>query len=132
MKKLGCKIAGLVCLLLISVFFFTGIPGPNYWRAKRFSAAVAQKLPLGASKSQVLIFLQQEKIEYSYDDSDLDFESVVRDAHLKAPQLSGIALSIIRETSWGFLYTADVQFVFFFDKKGKLIKVSQDESGTGP
>ncbi len=122
---------GLPCLLLLSVFFFKGVPGSNYWRAKRFSAAVSQRMPLGSSKSQVLAFLKAQKIEHSYIDSDFEFESAVRDANLKPSQLGGIAFSIIRRTFWGFLYTADTQFVFFFDKKDKLIKMSQWEVATG-
>lgn len=130
MKKIGYTAAGVLCLLLL-VVFFNGVPGSNYWRAKRFSAAIAQELPLGSSKSQTLAFLKKEKIEHSYIDSDLEFESIVRDANLQPSQLGGIALSMIRQTSWGVLYTGDTQFIFFFDKKGKLIKVSQDEIGTG-
>jgi len=107
MRKFGCIAAGLLCLLLLGVLIRVTIPGSNYWRAKRFSTAISRQLPLGSSKSQVLAFLKKERIEHSFIDSDFEFESAVRDAGLQPSQLGSMALSMIRQTSWGFLYAGD-------------------------
>ncbi|MEO6909088.1 MAG: hypothetical protein ABI210_14485 [Abditibacteriaceae bacterium] len=125
MKKTGCILASVLVLLLLVVFFITGVPDKNFWRAKKLSSAIAQQLPIGSSKSQVLTFLRKEKVEYSYIDDNFDSASIVEEADLKPSQLVGFAIFTVRKTSWGFIFYRDTQFVFFFGKSDKLIKIAQ-------
>ncbi len=109
------------------------IPSRNYLKAKRVSRA-ALSLPVGSSKAQVAAFLKNEGLEHSYvgDKEGIDFTSAVSDNGYTSANLSGYMVAIIRNTSGGFMFSGDVQYFFFFDKKGKLLKATAEEIMTGP
>ncbi len=124
----------VVLLILGSVVSAIGgqIPSRSTLKAKRVTRAVA-KLPLGSSKSQVAAYLKSEALEYSYvgDKEGMDFTSAVSRNGYSSANLSGYTVAIIRNTSGGFLTSGDVQYFFFFDKKGGLVKATAQEVFTG-
>ena len=126
----------LIVLLIVGIIgagFVGQFPSRNYFKAKRVSRAVLG-LPLGSSKAQVSAFLKSEGLEHSFvdDKEGIDFTSAVSDNNYTSADLSGYAVAIIRNTSGGFIISGDVQYFFFFDKKGKLLKATAEEIFTGP
>lgn len=124
-------LVALLTLLFISAFFTGQIPTFNYLKAARISHAVIN-FPLGSSKAQVATFLKNEDLEYGYvDGKDLDFSSDMDDNGYTSADLSGYTHAIIRNVSFGFPISCDVEYCFFFDKKGKLIKATAEKTLTG-
>lgn len=121
-KTMKRALCGLLILgAVIGALGFTcRIPGRNYFKAKRISAAINTQLPLGCDKSQVVAFLDAQGIEHS---SYYENEEAFAGRFINA---------IVRDTAWGFLCNADMQMNFSFDAKGKLAKCDIDQSGTGP
>lgn len=84
--------------------------------AKEVEALLAKELQVGASKAQVITFLDSRKIEHSgnYSQTANRFEAIVRDIESK-----------------GFVSTS-VQIQFEFDSKNRLIQYKAKEIYTGP
>ena len=136
MKNFKWLAAGLIMFFVVGVVgaaFMGKIPSRNSIKAKRVSHTVL-RFPVGSSKAQIAAFLKQEGLEHSYvgDKEGIDFTSAVSDNGYSSANLSGYMVAIIRDTSGGFMFSGDVQYFFFFDKKGKLIKATAEEILTGP
>ena len=117
----------------VGISLWTYLPNPNYYKATTFTQKVL-RLPVGSSKAHVAALLKNEGLSYSYvgDKEGIDFTSAVMNQGYTSANLSGYMVAIIRDTSRGVLITGDVQYFFFFDKKGKLLKATADEVFTGP
>lgn len=116
MKKL--KIMGcLVTAWFIFAVASARVPGVNYFKTKRINYVLHRQLPIGSTKAQAKSFLDKEEFEYSFNtESDG----------------SAQAYAIIRGTSWGAMVSVDTQYIFTFNYRGKLDKISIEEFGTGP
>ena len=132
-KRIFMGLAVLFIVGIIGAAFVGQLPGRNYLEARRVSRAVLA-LPLGLSKSQVEVFLQGEELGYSYigNEKDIDFSSAVSDNGYSSANLSGYMVAIIRNTSGGLMVSSAVQYYFFFDHKGELVKATAEKIMTGP
>ncbi len=129
-------LVGLVVLMVIGVVvtvFWGGPPNRNELKARRVTDAVLN-LPVGSSRARVTAFLDSEGIGYSYvgDEDDINITSAVADNGYSWEDLSGYIVAIIRNTSSRLLVSGDVQYFFFFDKSGNLLKATAKEVFTGP
>jgi hypothetical protein len=135
MKNFKHIVAGVILLLVVAcvgAVLLGKMPNRNFLQAKRVTSAVLL-LPLGSSKSQVTALLKSEDLEHSYtgDQEGIDFSSDVSANGYTSADLDGYIVAIIRDTSIGFLTSGNVQYFFFFDKKGKLLKTTVAELATG-
>ena len=132
-KRVSIGVFVIIVFGILGSAFVGQIPSRNYFKARRISEAVLS-LPVGSSRARVTAFLDSEELEYSYvgDEDDIDFTSAVRDNGYSWEDLSGYIVSIIRNTSRGLLVSGDVQYFFFFDKSGNLLKATAKEVFTGP
>lgn len=95
------------------------IPGRNYFKAKKVSAAIAAQLPVGSAQPQVMAFLDEQGLDHS-------------PYYVDDPVFPGRYINaIVRGTAWGFLCTADMEIKFNFDANDKLTKYEIDYSASG-
>jgi hypothetical protein len=96
---------------------------------------VRQALPLGTSRKTVEKWLDERRILHSYLDArthNLSDSSAVRDSGLRSSRLGGIIQGNIRGISTGGWWRSDLQLVFFFNKRSRLVATSVTEIGIGP
>jgi len=120
----------MFCVLLA---FITGrIPYRNYLKAKRVSHAALQ-LPLGSSKAEVTKFLEREGVVYNYigKKEEIDHTSDVLERGYNSSNIGSYVVADIPYTSGGLCLWGDVQYLFFFDKRGQLLKTIASERHIG-
>lgn len=125
-------VSAIIVILSIKMAFIEQLSFANNLKARRVTPAVL-KIPVGSTKEQVTAFLKAESLEHSYigNAEEIDFDSEVANNGYSSANLSGYIVSIVRNTSSGFLVSGDLQYFFFFDKKGKLIKTTAKKVFTG-
>ena len=129
--------AGVVALCLTG-FVYRSLyaeteSSPNAVKAKHLNHAI-RALSKGSNKVQVLDFLHKESLDCSWVSvqTELDFDSAVRDSGYAPADLSGYYVGIIRDVSKNFITSEDTQYLFFFDHNGRLLKATSSEVFTGP
>lgn len=132
LSRLLILLGSILAMLIITIAFVGQFSLANYFKAQRITPAVL-KIPVGSTKEQVAAFLKAEGLGYDYigDAKGIDSTSAVADNGYSSANLSGYMVSIIRNTSSGFLVYGNRQYFFFFDKEGKLIKATAKEVFTG-
>lgn len=125
MARKRLMIVGLVTLIIVAVVFvvhvlLVGSPRRPMTEGQA-DALIRRGLPLGASVSQVKIWLDIMEIEHSeYGPHHAD-------------GADGVITSIIRDTHRSFpLISSDIQVIFTFDSQRRLMKYSAHEVLTGP
>lgn len=80
---------------------------------------------MGLTKAQIASILNKEGVPSVYERIDKNFmgASDVTDFGFSAADLSGYTVAYIRGTPRSIIGGCSVYFNFYFDKKGKLIKV---------
>ena len=132
-RRIFLGLSVLLVLGVVVVALWDGLPNRNELKARRVSEAVLS-LPVGSSRARVISFLDSEGLEYSYVGSkaDIVFTSAVRDNGYSSEDLSGYIVAIIRNTSSSLLVSGNVQYFFFFNKQGELLKATAEDVFTGP
>ena len=132
-KRVSIGVIVILIFGIVGTAFVGQIPSRNYFKARRISEAVLN-LPVGSSRARVAAFLDSEGLEYSYvgDEDDINITSAVADNGYSSENLSGHIVAIIRNTSSSLLVSGNVQYFFFFDKQGKLLKATAEDVFTGP
>ena len=120
---LGLLFAALAVAIAVAIYVYSSRPVE---KKVNITVAEVQKdlrehLIVGASRSQVESYLDERHIPHSY----IDHSAV-------APEYSHTESALIRDSSETWLIRGDIQILFKFDKKEKLIDYSVKEGFTGP
>ncbi len=128
------------CVLLMAVSLIGC--SRNYGVTKeQVDRLIATEIPAGASKDQVIAFLDANKIKHS-GISDIPQEILDRhemDSNFSNAKLDGKRVRIKRlmgakipDVDWGFLTSWDIFITFYFDENDRLVEHLVRKIGTGP
>ena len=113
-----------VCLVIPTIWLM--IPTPQANKVNRMKI-ITSSLPMGLTKEQVASLLNKEEIDSVYQRVDEDSTgSDMTDFGFKPADLSGYTVGWVRGTPRDIIGECGVYFNFYFDKKGKLIKVTDE------
>lgn len=113
MRMMRCLLAGIASMLLCGC---TQADQSGTMKVKEIDELIRKEVPIGSSTSQVLAFLDAQKIEHSQQYFDRD----------------RIIYASIRNTSGNWLVKNSVYIQFHFDEKATLKDYSVREVSTGP
>ena len=82
---------------------------------------------MNLTKEQVATLLKKEGVEFVYTKIDKDsIDSDITDFGFTPADLSGYTVAYVRGTPRDLIGECRVYFNFYFDKKGKLIKIANE------
>lgn len=118
------------CLVIPTVWLM--IPTPQANKVNRMKI-ITSSLPMGLTKEQIASLLNKEGIDSHYQiiDEFSIYASDVKDFGFKPNDLSGYTVSWVHGTPRDIIGQCSVYFNFYFDKKGKLIKVAEQKRCIG-
>ncbi len=117
-------VLGFIAACLVIPTIWLMIPTPQAKKVNRIKI-IMSSLPMGLTKEQVASLLNKEEIDSHYQSIDefSIYDSDVKDSGFKPTDLSGYTVGWVRGTPRDIIGECGVYFNFYFDKKGKLIKV---------
>jgi hypothetical protein len=88
----------------------------------QIDADIRQRLPIGSTRANVVVFLDARNFAHSYYGSDSD----------KTYKFYRCEVGLVRNTASHWLITSSVQIVFKFDNDMRLASYELQEINTGP
>lgn len=119
-----------ICLAIPAIWWW--LPTPESRAAGRMKS-IALSLPSGSTRKQVQVALQNADVEYVYQRIDDEFSvdsRVARDGY-KMSDLSGYVAAYVHGTPKSIIGSCSVLRYFLFDKKGRLIRVLNEQGCIG-
>lgn len=118
-------ILGYIAACLVIPVIWLMIPTAQARKADRMKI-ITSSLPMGLTKEQVASVCNNEGIDSHYQPIDeySIYDSDVKESGFKPANLSGYTVGWVRGTPRTVLGECGVYFNFYFDKKGKLIKIA--------